>query len=348
MEKKVLITGGLGFIGVHAVMRFLNDGWAVVVVDNESRKGTVENLNHLNHISGDVCFEKADVRDFTALRSIFTKHASIHAVIHLAGQVAVTTSVKDPREDFEINALGTFNVLECVRQITPAATVIFASTNKVYGNLPHVQVVEGSKQYSIPEYSEGISEHAGLDFHSPYGCSKGCADQYVRDYSRIYGLKTIVCRQSCIYGTRQFGIEDQGWVAWFSIAAVLGLPITVYGDGKQVRDILFVEDLVDLYARLVHNPSLVAGQIFNVGGGGSFAISLLELLDILESELGRKIPYKLANWRPGDQKVYISNINLVVGATGWKPKTSAESGVRKLIDWTKSNELLIRKVLGHL
>jgi CDP-paratose 2-epimerase len=345
--KKIIITGGLGFIGVHAVIRFLKDGYQVIVVDNASRRGTSENLQYVKNLSNEILFEKVDVRDFEALRSVFEKHASIQAVIHLAGQVAVTTSVKDPREDFEINALGTFNVLECVRQTAPTATVIFASTNKVYGNLPDVRVIELEKQYVIPEYSNGISENVGLDFHSPYGCSKGCADQYVRDYSRIYGLNTVVCRQSCIYGTRQFGIEDQGWVAWFSIAAVLGLPITVYGDGKQVRDILFVEDLVDLYARLVQNPRLASGQIFNVGGGSDFAISLLELLGILESELGRKIPFTRADWRPGDQKVYISNIAKVASTMDWKPLTSAKTGVRRLIEWTQANETLIRKVLGY-
>jgi CDP-paratose 2-epimerase len=346
--KKIVITGGLGFIGVHAVMKFLDEGWAVVVVDNQSRKGTVENLHYLNLLSKDVYFEKVDIRDFEALQAIFIKHKSIQAVVHLAGQVAVTTSVKNPREDFEINAMGTFNVLECVRQITPEAVVVFASTNKVYGNLPDVRMIEGVSQYSIPDFPAGITEQVGLDFHSPYGCSKGCADQYVRDYSRIYGLKTIVCRQSCIYGTRQFGIEDQGWVAWFSIAAVLGLQITVYGDGKQVRDILFVEDLVDLYARFVQNPGLGTGQVFNVGGGPKFSISLLELLQILESALGRKIPFTFADWRPGDQKVYISNINHVSRTTGWVPTTSAVNGVKRLIEWTRSNEMQIRKVLGYL
>lgn len=267
-------------------------------------------------------------------------------MVHEAAQVAVTTSVADPRADFEINALGTFNVLEAARQFTPSAVVIYASTNKVYGNMEHIAVREEPRRYVYADTPEGLDEAEPLDFHSPYGCSKGCAEQYVRDYSRIYGLKSVVFRQSCIYGTRQFGMEDQGWVAWFTIATVLGRPITIYGDGKQVRDILWVEDLVDLYLRAIERIDIAAGGIYNAGGGPENTLSLLELLDHLEHLSGRPIEKRFSDWRPGDQKVFIAHCGKASRELGWNPSVAPLEGVERLLKWVRDSREMIGRVAG--
>src|SRR4051812_17766695 len=240
---KWIVTGGAGFIGCHAAARFHQAGHRVVVVDNLSRRGADTNLGWLRE-QGVNEFVKADVRDAAAMNALLSRHADADAVLHLAAQVAVTTSVADPRADFEINALGTFNVLEAVRTAAGGRpAVLYSSTNKVYGNLEHVRVIERDGRYAYEDRPDGVDEREPLDFHSPYGCSKGAGDQYVRDYARIYGLRTVSFRQSCIYGTRQFGIEDQGWIAWFCVATVLGRPFSIFGDGKQVRDALWIGDL---------------------------------------------------------------------------------------------------------
>ena len=224
------------------------------------------------------------------MHALLARHADADAVLHLAGQVAVTTSVADPRADFEINALGTFNVLEAVRTAAGGRpAVLYSSTNKVYGNLEHVRVVERDGRYAYEDRPVGVDEAEPLDFHSPYGCSKGAGDQYVRDYARIYGLKTVVFRQSCIYGTRQFGIEDQGWIAWFCVAAMTGQPFTIFGDGKQIRDTLWVGDLVDAYERALERIDAVSGEVFNVGGGPANTLSLHELVAMLERAFGRQL-----------------------------------------------------------
>ena len=261
--------------------------------------------------------------------------------MHLAAQVAVTTSVTDPQTDFAINALGTFNVLEAARNSGENPSLIFASTNKVYGGMENVEVVEKSTRYDYKDLPYGAAEDQALDFHSPYGCSKGSGDQYVRDYHRIYGLPTLVYRQSCIYGRRQFGVEDQGWVAWFIIAAVLGKPITIYGNGKQVRDILFVDDLVDAYdAGFAHLPE-IGGQIFNIGGGRKNTISIwTEFQPMLEKLLDRKIPTTTSDWRPGDQPVFISDIRKAQNMLNWSPKISAEKGIELLFNWVSENRKL--------
>jgi CDP-paratose 2-epimerase len=259
--------------------------------------------------------------------------------VHLAAQVAVTTSVMKPREDFEINALGTFNVLEAARASGRKPIFVYSSTNKVYGGMDDVRIAENDDRYYYADFPNGISEERILDFHSPYGCSKGCGDQYVRDYARIYGLRTVVMRQSCIYGTRQFGVEDQGWVAWFVIAAVTGRPITIYGDGKQVRDILFVEDLLDAYDAAIEHPEISAGQVFNLGGGAEKTISVWkEFFPMLAKLLGKPLEVKWGDWRPGDQKVYISNIGKAEKILKWQPKIGVEEGVRRLFDWVKLNK----------
>jgi CDP-paratose 2-epimerase len=239
-----------------------------------------------------------------------------------------------------VNALGTFNVLEAVRAHAPRAIVLYASTNKVYGGLEHLGVVEQDGRYQLRDLPGGVSEDEPLDFHSPYGCSKGAADQYVRDYARIYGLKTVSLRQSCIYGYRQFGIEDQGWVAWFTIAAVLGRPITIYGDGKQVRDVLFVDDLCDSYDAAVRKIDQVSGQVFNIGGGPSNQLSLLQLLAQLESLTGRKLEVRFSQTRPGDQPVFVCNLDRAAARLDWHPTTPATEGVQKLYRWVVDNRAL--------
>ena len=267
----------------------------------------------------------------------------------MAGQVAVTTSVKDPVHDFEVNALGTLNMLELVRTSQQKKPVFFyASTNKVYGGMENIRIQEGDEQFSYADLPYGISEERWLDFHSPYGCSKGTGDQYVRDYARIYDLQTVVFRQSCIYGYRQFGLEDQGWVAWFIIAAQLGLPISIYGNGKQVRDILFIDDLVAAYDRAWQQIDKVSGKIFNVGGGPENTISLRQLIQLIKAEVDPALPVSYADWRPGDQRVYVSDIRKAYETFGWKPQISWEEGVRKLIRWVQNNQAMLEGMFSSL
>jgi CDP-paratose 2-epimerase len=261
-------------------------------------------------------------------------------IAHLAAQVAVTMSVTEPRHDFEVNALGTFNLLESARRHTPSAAFLYASTNKVYGGLEHVGVEQRHGRYAFRDRPGGISEAEPLDFHSPYGCSKGAADQYVRDYARIYGLRSVVFRQSCIYGYRQFGVEDQGWVAWFTIQTVLGRPITIYGDGKQVRDMLFIDDLLDAYDAAVERIDRASGQVFNLGGGPENTLSLLELVQQLDRLTGRPLRPAFADWRPGDQPVFIADVSGAAEALGWRPRTGVAEGVQKLAAWVQENRAL--------
>jgi len=335
---KVLITGGAGFIGCNAAKYFYDKGYQVIIFDNLSRKGADINLNWLRK-QVKLEFVKGDIRNFDELKEVFKIHRDIDVVLHLAAQVAVTTSVSNPREDFEINALGTFNVCEAIRQLKPDAILIYASTNKVYGAMEDARVIEHNGRYEYADLTEGVSEDYPLDFHSPYGCSKGAADQYVLDYSRIYGLKTVSFRQSCIYGYHQFGIEDQGWVAWFTICAVLGKKITIYGDGKQVRDVLFIDDLLNCYLKAVENINKISGQSYNIGGGPKNALSLLELISLLKEFSGRNIYYTFDNWRPGDQKVFICNIRKAEKDLGWTPRISVKDGVKKLYDWVLQNRI---------
>ncbi|MFH1915998.1 MAG: GDP-mannose 4,6-dehydratase [Nanoarchaeota archaeon] len=335
--KSLLVIGGTGFIGSNAVASFLKDGWDVTVLDNLSRKGTKQNLEWLQKNYPNVKFIKADICTDQSLLDQAVEGKD--AVLHLAAQVAVTTSVTDPRTDFEINALGTFNVLEAIRKSKARPIILYSSTNKVYGGMEDVEVIEKDGRYVYKDFI-GASEERILDFHSPYGCSKGAADQYVRDYARIYGLRTIVFRQSCIYGYRQFGIEDQGWVAWFTIAALLDKKLTIYGDGKQVRDVLFIDDLVQAYKLAIAHIATTSGQVYNIGGGPNFQMSLLELLKHLEKQLNKKIPYTYADWRPGDQKVFVCDIKKAKKDFGWEPKVGVEKGVSLLADWVKENKEL--------
>lgn len=342
---KILITGCAGFIGSHLALHFLNKGNKVIGIDNLCRNGCSTNVSILTK-DKNFNFFKEDTRHFENIANIFKNNGPFDMVIHEAGQVAVTTSVINPREDFEINALGTFNILEATRIYSPNAFFQYASTNKVYGKMEDMGVVERNGRYEYENAINGISENYGLDFYSPYGCSKGTADQYVHDYFRIYGIKSVVLRQSCIYGTHQFGIEDQGWVAWFTIASILGKPITIYGDGKQIRDILWIDDLVDAYDKLFENADKVAGKIFNVGGGPNNTLSLLELVDYLkDSGVMTKDP-KRGSWRPGDQRVYVSDISKIKDAINWSPKINSKQGVQKLIEWTKNNKEFVKSILS--
>ncbi len=328
---KTLITGGIGFIGTNLADRFLRDGHQVVLFDNVGRAGVQENLNWLRAEHRDrIEFVEGDVRDFAAVEKSIQ---GTDAVFHLAAQVAVTTSVANPQEDFSINAQGTLNVLEAARRLNPMPIVLYTSTNKVYGGLEHLRVVERATRYEFEDLPFGVSESCPLDFHSPYGCSKGAADQYVHDYHRIYGLPSIIFRMSCIYGPHQFGTEDQGWVAHFALSAVRGERLTIYGDGKQVRDLLYVEDLVELMSRACENIKRTAGQVYNVGGGPAHTISVWAELQTPLKDTIEKLPQvDYGEFRPGDQKIYVSDIRKVQQQLDWSPRVGIAEGLRRMVE----------------
>jgi CDP-paratose 2-epimerase len=345
---KWLITGGAGFIGCHAAVTLHNAGHTVVVLDDLSRPGSEHNLAWLK-ASGVTAHIRADITDAAAVDAAFAAHADADVVLHLAAQVAVTTSVVNPRHDFAVNALGTFNLLEATRTVAGGQPAfLYASTNKVYGGLEHLRLAETATRWELADRPDGIAEDEPLDFHSPYGCSKGAADQYVRDYSRIYGLRTVVFRQSCIYGTRQFGVEDQGWIAWFVIAATTGRAVTVFGDGKQVRDALWANDLVDLYVRAVERIDRASGQVFNVGGGPANSLSLLDLLARMEGLAGRPLEHTFAAERPGDQKVFVSCNRKAEQVLGWRPAVGLDAGLEQLARWIRDNADSLRAVRSLL
>ncbi len=337
----IFITGGAGFIGCNLAAHHLSLGRTVTVYDNLSRPRTKHNLDWLMaQADGRLRFAHGDVRDHDHLRKAM-EHARPELVVHLAAQVAVTTSLRDPREDFEINALGTFNTLEAIRAQSHPPALIFASTNKVYGEMEDVPVVQETDRYRYRDLPNGVSEAQPLDFHSPYGCSKGAGDQYVRDYARIYGLRTVVFRQSTIYGIRQFGVEDQGWLAHFIIAIVKGRPLSIYGDGRQVRDMLNVRDLIAAYDAAWDRMAAVSGQVFNVGGGAGNTISIWrECGPLLEGLAGRDIPVTYGDWRPGDQPVFISDNTKASHLLGWAPTVDLKTGIRALWDWVSGNAAL--------
>jgi CDP-paratose 2-epimerase len=340
MSNHYFITGGAGFIGSNYVCRLLERGEKVTIYDNLSRPGAARNLAWLQETFGGKAFQlvTGDVRDAELLTSS-SREADI--IVHLAGQVAVTTSVTHPREDFEVNALGTFNVVEAARLSGRKPAVLYASTNKVYGGMEDVRVVERGTRWEYETLPMGCPETQPLDFHSPYGCSKGSGDQYVRDYARIYDLPTVVLRQSCIYGPRQFGVEDQGWVAWMIIAALTDRPLTIYGDGKQIRDVLHVSDLLDAYDAAIARLDHVKGQVYNLGGGPGNTMSIwTEFGPLLEKLLGRPIPVALGDWRPGDQKVFVADIRKAERELDWKPKVGVEEGVGRLFEWVQKNKEL--------
>lgn len=338
----VLITGGAGFIGSNLAARLLSDpAKQVRIFDNLSRRGVVHNLKWLQGLPGSrrLEFIDGDVRDSAAVSEAVR---DVDEIYHLAAQVAVTTSVNDPRNDFEVNVGGTFNVLEAARRSGRHPFLLLTSTNKVYGSLSGVSVkVEGTRYRAVDSNFCGVSESEPLDFHSPYGCSKGSADQYVRDYARIYDLPTVVFRMSCIAGPRQFGTEDQGWVAHFLYSVLEGIPITVYGDGFQVRDILHVHDLIDAMQAVRRSGSRSAGEIFNLGGGPERSISVIEMLDAIARETDRKPVLHYSDVRPGDQPLYISDIQKVTRHTGWKPRFSLSDILQSIhAFWRENRDLL--------
>ena len=340
MSKNYFITGGAGFIGSNYVSRLLERGEKVTIYDNLSRAGAPRNLAWLREKFGETAFQMTvgDVRDAALLT---TSSRTADVIVHLASQVAVTTSVTHPREDFEINALGTFNVLEAARLNERKPVILYSSTNKVYGGMEDVKVVEDDTRWRYADLPLGCPETQPLDFHSPYGCSKGTGDQYVRDYSRIYDLPTVVLRQSCIYGPRQFGVEDQGWVAWMIIAAVTGRQITICGDGKQIRDVLHVDDLLNGYDTDIARINTVKGRIYNLGGGPENTMSIwTEFGPKLESLLGKPIAVARSDWRPGDQKVFVADIRKAMRELGWEPKIGVEEGMKKLFEWVNENRNL--------
>jgi CDP-paratose 2-epimerase len=340
---RYLVTGGAGFIGCNAAARVKKRGDEVLVVDNLSRKGSSANARWLEEELG-VHVTKLDLRDADAIAKLVAKERP-DVVLHCAAQVAVTTSVTDPRRDFEDNAFGTFNLLEAVRLGAPGAIVLYTSTNKVYGGMEDVGVELKGDRYQYVGLPNGCDEKRPLDFHSPYGCSKGTADQYVHDYARIYGMKTVVFRQSCIYGYRQFGVEDQGWVAWFCIRAAFGQPVTIYGDGKQVRDVLFIDDLVDAYLAAVDRIDVSSGRIYNMGGGPGNQMSLLDLVSSLDRLSGRPLSVGHGDWRPGDQRIFVCDIRKAGQELGWTPKVSAADGIERLYRWVDANKSLFSSVL---
>ncbi|MEM2918878.1 MAG: GDP-mannose 4,6-dehydratase [Candidatus Altiarchaeota archaeon] len=344
---KILVTGGAGFIGSHVCEFYANSNKEneIICYDNLSR-GTLlrkkisqrYNLNFLKNFSN-VKFVRGDIRKFENLKKVM-KDAEL--VIHAAAQTAVTSSVENPRTDFEINALGTFNVLEAARLSNNDPVVIYCSTNKVYGeNVNSIKVNELEKRYEFSDknFSEGIPENFPIDAkgHSPYGVSKLAGDQYCRDYFEVYGLKTLVFRMSCIYGTRQFGVEDQGWIAHFIISSIFERPLTIYGNGKQVRDVLYVTDLVEAFHLGYENINKFSGEVYNIGGGKTNTLSILELIEILR-EYNLNPNYKFSSWRPSDQKVFISDISKAKKELSWKPKISAKRGIKFLFEWVKENK----------
>jgi len=336
-----LITGGAGFVGSNLADYFLKKGHEVIVFDNFMRNGVDKNVKWLEetHKKG-LSVVKDDVRDFNALENVCE---DVDVIFHTAAQVAVTTSVNNPREDFEINALGTFNVLEAARNSNTNPIIIYTSTNKVYGNnVNKIPLVEKETRYEFTDsnFKKGISEDfpADANEHTPYGCSKYTGDIYMRDFHDIFGLRTVTFRMSCIYGLHQYGNEDQGWVAHFVISSVLKKPLVLYGNGKQVRDVLFIDDLVKAFELAIENINKTKGKAYNIGGGSENTISLLELLDMLK-KFGLKPEYSFDDWRTADQKVYISDIRKA-GEFGWKPQISPKEGVTKLFQWVNGNKNL--------
>jgi CDP-paratose 2-epimerase len=334
MRPPTLITGGAGFIGTNTADRLLRQGRRVRIVDDLSRPGVERNLAWLEGEHGSALeVEIGDVVDAQLMRRAV---AGVEAVFHFAAQVAVTTSLADPVRDAEVNVRGTMQLLEAVRARPRPPAVLFTSTNKVYGSLGDVELREGRERYMPTEHAlavHGIGEDRPLAFCTPYGCSKGAADQYVLDYAASYGVPSVVFRMSCIYGPHQFGTEDQGWVAHFLISALEDRPITIYGDGKQLRDVLFVDDLVDALLTARGSARELAGRAFNMGGGPANTISLLELMAMIAELTGETPEVAMSPWRQGDQRYYVSDTRAFERATGWRPTVDPERGVAALCSW---------------
>ncbi|MDA7880825.1 SDR family NAD(P)-dependent oxidoreductase [Akkermansiaceae bacterium] len=348
--KKCLITGGCGFLGSNIASHYLGEGSEVIVIDALFRKGGSANLAWLQSLAseGQLQFVKGDLAEEDLVNRVFLEHGRFDYICHLAGQVAMTTSLSDPRRDLRTNLVGTFNVLEATRKYSPESLVAYSSTNKVYGDLEDLEYTESETRYQVPAFPDGFSEYLRLDFASPYGCSKGGADQYVRDWHRNYGVATVVFRHSSIYGGRQFSTFDQGWIGWFCQQALvqaeahragrIAEKFTIAGSGKQVRDVLHAEDLVRLYAEAYNCKDQVAGQIFNIGGGIANSLSLLELFHMLRKLTGQPaLSFEKLAPRASDQKVFVADITKAESILGWTPCIPAEEGIQRMLDWVGSN-----------
>ncbi len=348
-EPHALITGGAGFVGTNLADRLLSQGERVTVLDNLSRLGVEQNLRWLEDRYGDaVAVEVADLSDGAAVRAALV---GAQRVFHLAAQVAVTTSLVDPTMDFQVNLQGTLKLLEEIRRLDDPPPLLFTSTNKVYGSLPDIELVERTRLYEPADEkiaASGIDELRPLSFCSPYGCSKGGADQYVLDYCTSFGLPTVVFRMSCIYGPHQFGTEDQGWVAHFLIQALERQPLTIYGDGKQVRDVLFVDDLVDAMLLAHERIDEVRGRAFNIGGGPRNTLSLLGLIDHIAQSTGEQPEVAFEGWRVGDQRYYVSDTSRFEAATGWRPRVPVHLGIERLLNWLRDNSATARSLAGRV
>ncbi len=344
---KLLITGGCGFLGSNLAAYGIRKKYDITIFDNLSRVGSAQNLSWLNSI-GDFQFVHGDTRNYNEIEKVIQEE-KYDGVFHLAGQVAMTTSILEPYKDFQINAMGTLHVLDALRKYNSDAIVIFSSTNKVYGDLEQYHYTETEKRYICSEYPNGFDEKVPLDFRSPYGCSKGAADQYMLDYSRIYGIKTAVFRHSSMYGERQFATYNQGWIGWFCQKALEQKyyanqeSFTISGNGKQVRDILYVDDMVGLYYTALNHGKEIAGQAFNIGGGIECSLSLLELFELIEELLDVKLKYTKTSPRISDQKVFVADISKTKKIIGWQPRFTAREGIVKMLDWINTNKKVSRK-----
>ena len=334
---KFLITGGCGFVGSNLAAKVLKRGGELYVFDNLYRKGTEKNLMWLK-TQGEFTHIRGDIRNNNDVENAL-KNIKPDVIFHLAGQVAMTTSIQNPRLDFEINTMGTINLLEAVRKYSPNSIITYSSTNKVYGDFEDLKYVETDTRYLTADYPNGFDEKVGLDFHSPYGCSKGAADQYLLDYHRMFGLNTMVFRHSSMYGGHQYATYDQGWIGWFCQKAIetkLGTikeAFTISGNGKQVRDVLYADDIVSCYFAAIDNIETTKGQVFNIGGGIENSLSILELFILLEKKLEVKLNYTEIPWRESDQKVFVAQNKKITKFTGWKPTVSKEEGIERMLRW---------------
>mgnify|MGYP004005979145 FL=1 len=339
---KYLITGGCGFLGSNLAAEVLSKQEELYILDNLSRKGSELNLAWLK-TKGEFKFFKSDISSKNEINKII-KEVKPDVIFHLAGQVAMTTSINNPRLDFETNVLGSFNLLEAVKNFSKGSLIVYSSTNKAYGDLEWAKYEETKMRYKVVDFPQGFSENSPLEFHSPYGCSKGAADQYMLDFYRIFGVKTVVFRHSSMFGGRQFSTSDQGWIGWFCQKAIeakkgiLNKPFTISGNGKQVRDVLYADDMVDLYFKAIENIDHTKGQVFNIGGGMDNSLSLLELFEILEKNLDIKLNYIKLPPRESDQKVFVADITKAKKLMGWSPKITKEVGIKRMLEWEKEND----------
>lgn len=335
---KYLITGGCGFIGSNLASEVIKRKEELIVLDNLFRTGSEKNLEWLKTL-GNFKFYNRDIRNCNDVENVVKKHKP-DIIFHLAGQVAMTTSIEDPRLDFEVNALGTHNLLEAVRKYSNNSIILYSSTNKVYGDFEYLIFKEEKTRYISEQYPNGFDEKMPLDFHSPYGCSKGAADQYLLDYYRIFGIKTVVFRHSSMFGGRQFSTYDQGWIGWFCKKAIEIKnkeieSFTINGNGKQVRDVLYADDVVDLYFKTIDNIDKTKGNVYNIGGGMENSLSLLELFEILENELNIKMKYEKLPWRESDQKIFVADTTKIKTDTNWNPRIDKLQGIRRMLEWVE-------------